>query len=100
MDSKMECMRAQIDRDPQAEGYFSAYSSTLGRVALRKMRYLDSGAPTNESPDFHKPDCGSDNNSYNTESASPIPVTNDHPVSSSSFHNAVPASASNSSTSY
>jgi hypothetical protein len=38
----MECMRVQIDRDPQAEGYFSAYSPSLGRVALRKTRYLES----------------------------------------------------------
>ncbi|HWF08091.1 MAG TPA: OB-fold nucleic acid binding domain-containing protein [Bryobacteraceae bacterium] len=42
MDSKMECMRAQIDKDPQSEGYFSAYSSSMGRVALRKTRYLES----------------------------------------------------------
>ena len=41
MDSKMENMRALIDRDPQAEGYFSAYSPALGRVALRKTRYLE-----------------------------------------------------------
>jgi 3'-5' exoribonuclease len=44
MDSKMECMRAQIDKDPQSEGYFSAYSSSLGRVALRKTRYLESNS--------------------------------------------------------
>jgi len=42
MDSKMECMRALIDRDPQAEGYFSAYSPALSRVALRKTRYMES----------------------------------------------------------
>jgi 3'-5' exoribonuclease len=42
MDSKMENMRALIDKDPQAEGYFSAYSPALGRVALRKARYLES----------------------------------------------------------
>jgi 3'-5' exoribonuclease len=41
MDSKMENMRALIDKDPQSEGYFSAYSPALGRVALRKIRYLD-----------------------------------------------------------
>jgi 3'-5' exoribonuclease len=41
MDSKMENMRALIDKDPQSEGYFSAYSPALGRVALRKTRYLD-----------------------------------------------------------
>jgi hypothetical protein len=41
MDSKMECMRVLIERDPQSEGYFSGYSTTLGRVALRKARYLE-----------------------------------------------------------
>ena len=45
MDSKMECMRAQIEKDPQAEGYFSAYSSSLGRVSLRKGRYLGTETP-------------------------------------------------------
>ena len=42
MDSKMECMRALIEKDPQAEGYFTAYSPPLERVALRKSRYLES----------------------------------------------------------
>jgi len=42
MDSKMECMRVLIDKDPQAEGYFSTYSPALSRVALRKARYLES----------------------------------------------------------
>ena len=42
MDSKMENMRALIDKDPQAEGYFSGYSQALSRVALRKTRYLES----------------------------------------------------------
>jgi 3'-5' exoribonuclease len=43
MDSKMECMRVLIDKDPQAAGYFTTYSPTLTRVALRKGRYLDGG---------------------------------------------------------
>jgi 3'-5' exoribonuclease len=42
MDSKMECMRVLIDKDPQSEGYFTGYSSSLTRSALRKSRYLDS----------------------------------------------------------
>jgi 3'-5' exoribonuclease len=42
MDSKMECMRVLMDKDPQAEGYFTSYSSTLSRAALRKTRYLES----------------------------------------------------------
>ena len=41
MDSKMENMRALIERDPQSVGYFTAYSSALERVALRKARYLE-----------------------------------------------------------
>jgi 3'-5' exoribonuclease len=59
MDSKMECMRVQIDRDPQAEGFFSAYSPSLGRVALRKNRYLESRpaivpeTPVNSSTPLH-----------------------------------------------
>jgi hypothetical protein len=42
MDSKMECMRALIDREPQSAGYFTGYSPSLARVALRKARYLES----------------------------------------------------------
>ena len=55
MDSKMECMRVQIDRDPQAEGYFSAYSPSLGRVALRKTRYLESN-PAGAEPAVSVPE--------------------------------------------
>ena len=40
MDSKMECMRALIEKDPQAEGFFTGYSSSLESIALRKSRYL------------------------------------------------------------
>jgi hypothetical protein len=45
MDSKMEAMRALIEKDPQSEGLFTAYSSSLERVALRKSRYLDPPVP-------------------------------------------------------
>jgi 3'-5' exoribonuclease len=54
MDSKMENMRALIAKDPQSEGYFSAYSSALGRVALRKARYLEknpAGSQLDAAPD-------------------------------------------------
>ena len=54
MDSKMENMRALIDKDPHSEGYFSAYSSVLGRVALRKARYLEknpAGSKLDQAPD-------------------------------------------------
>ena len=40
MDSKMECMRALIEKEPQAEGLFTAWSAPLERTALRKSRYL------------------------------------------------------------
>jgi 3'-5' exoribonuclease len=50
MDSKMECMRALIDKDPQAEGYFSVYSQALSRVALRKARYLTSNPAGTAAP--------------------------------------------------
>jgi 3'-5' exoribonuclease len=50
MDSKMECMRALIDKDPQSEGLFTGYSQSLERVALRKSRYLIGEKP-GEKPD-------------------------------------------------
>jgi 3'-5' exoribonuclease len=43
MDSKMECMRVLIEKEPLAAGYFTGYSSPLERVALRKDRYLSGG---------------------------------------------------------
>jgi 3'-5' exoribonuclease len=46
MDSKMESMRALIEKEPQAEGLFTGYSNSLARVALRKERYLHPGAAT------------------------------------------------------
>ena len=106
MDSKMECMRAQIDRDPQAEGCFSAYSSSLGRVALRKVRYLQTVAPphatgTNDAAgtNIDKPDFAPAASSPSHKQAVP-----DHSSSGASFHNevhnVVPTRASNSSTSY
>ena len=45
MDSKMECMRALIEKDPHSETDFTAYSTTLARVALRKDRYLAAKNP-------------------------------------------------------
>ena len=41
LDSKMECMRALIDRDPQVEGLWTAYNSPMERAALKKRKYLD-----------------------------------------------------------
>jgi len=44
MDSKMECMRALIDRDPQVTGEWTGFNSALDRAALKKSRYLN-GSP-------------------------------------------------------
>jgi 3'-5' exoribonuclease len=54
LDSKMECMRALIEKEPQAEGLFTGYSSSLERIALRKSRYLAglNGQPVPAAPDF------------------------------------------------
>jgi 3'-5' exoribonuclease len=51
MDSKMECMRALIDRDPQIQGVWTGYNSALDRAALKKSKYLDgSPEPVVETP--------------------------------------------------
>ena len=41
MDSKMESMRALMEKDAQTGGLFTPYSPTLERVVLRKQLYLD-----------------------------------------------------------
>jgi 3'-5' exoribonuclease len=63
LDSKMECMRALIDKEPLAEGLFTPWSHSLERVALRKGRYLDpppaaddnSAPPITDGPHFAPP---------------------------------------------
>ena len=41
----MECMRATAEKGAMAEGLFTAWSSPLERVVLRKERYLAGGDP-------------------------------------------------------
>ena len=41
LDSKMESMRALIDRDAQIVGEWTGYNSALDRAALKKDKYLD-----------------------------------------------------------
>lgn len=50
MDSKMECMRALIERDRQVEGCFTTYSSALARTALKKEKYWNGGAEPSPRP--------------------------------------------------
>ncbi len=40
LDSKMEAMRVLSEKDPHADGFFTAWSPTLERTVLRKQRYL------------------------------------------------------------
>ena len=51
MDSKMESMRALIDRDPQITGEWTGYNSALDRSALKKVKYLNGSVePAVEAP--------------------------------------------------
>jgi 3'-5' exoribonuclease len=91
MDSKMECMRVQIDRDPQAEGCFSAYSPSLGRAALRKTRYLESSpVPADSAEKFHS------NNIHSTESPASNSSPSIHPGRAPAPPGFKPVSAANS----
>ncbi len=44
LDSKMECMRALVDKDRQVEGDWTGYSQSLERMVLKKLKYL-AGTP-------------------------------------------------------
>ncbi len=39
LDSKVECTRVLVEKEPLAEGLFTAYSSSMERSLLRKTRY-------------------------------------------------------------
>ena len=54
LDSKMECMRAQIENDRQVEGCFTSYSPALERAALKKDRYLNPPRPPRPQPAAHR----------------------------------------------
>jgi 3'-5' exoribonuclease len=94
MDSKMENMRALIDKDPQSEGYFSAYSPALGRVALRKTRYLEAN-PAGSKPDA-APDISSNGNHPNnihSSTASNLTSNTAAPIHNGSSPTPAPKSA-------
>ncbi len=50
LDSKMECMRAMIDRDNGAGALWTSYNPALERAALRKQRYLEEAPPKPAAP--------------------------------------------------
>src|SRR5579885_73382 len=41
LDSKMDCMRAAVEKDRQIESCWTTYNSALDRVVLKKLRYLE-----------------------------------------------------------
>jgi len=43
LDSKMDCMRALVDKDRQVDGDWTTYSTSLDRVVLKKLKYLSGG---------------------------------------------------------
>jgi 3'-5' exoribonuclease len=45
LDSKMECMRALVEKDRHVEGCWTGYSGTLERSVLKKRKYLDESKP-------------------------------------------------------
>ena len=50
LDSKMECMRAAVERDRLVDGCFTSYVSSMSRVVLKKGKYLDPEAPPKREP--------------------------------------------------
>jgi 3'-5' exoribonuclease len=91
MDSKMECMRALLAKEPQSEGFFTGYSGAMERVALRKSRYLEQtpaprepGKSENDSFDDSKavtPEAGSSSLKASTSTKSgspPLPADPDN----------------------
>ncbi|HBY61673.1 MAG TPA: phosphohydrolase [Solibacterales bacterium] len=54
LDSKMECMRRLIEKDKLVDGYWTGYSASLERSALKKARYLDE-APSAPEPNNAPP---------------------------------------------
>lgn len=48
LDSKMECMRAMVDKDRLQEGHWTTYNASLDRAVLKKLKFLEgsmNGAP-------------------------------------------------------
>jgi 3'-5' exoribonuclease len=63
MDSKMECMRALIEKDQMVEGVWTGYNSVLERSALKKGKFLEPKAKSEPaarpSPAGHAPEAAS-----------------------------------------
>jgi 3'-5' exoribonuclease len=51
MDSKMECMRALIEKDQMVEGVWTGYNSALERSVLKKRKFLELGSKPESKPE-------------------------------------------------
>jgi len=51
MDSKMECMRAFVEKDRLVDGCWTSYISSLDRSVLKKKKYLNEAEATEEAPE-------------------------------------------------
>jgi 3'-5' exoribonuclease len=69
LDSKMEAMRAQFERESSLDGPWTSYNSSLGRPLLNTEKFL---APKKSSPPEDSPDRPEESDS--TESADEIPT--------------------------
>jgi 3'-5' exoribonuclease len=74
MDSKMECMRAQIENDRQVEGCFTSYSPALDRAALKKDKYLNPPPPAAAAPPVPAPAAKP------AATPAPRPIPAEHPL--------------------
>jgi 3'-5' exoribonuclease len=68
MDSKMECMRALIEKDQMVEGVWTGYNSALERSALKKAKFLEGNSKA-EAP-AAKPSPAPSLAAHHSESAS------------------------------
>ena len=94
MDSKMECMRVQLEKDPLAGGFFTGYSPSLERVTLRKARYLNAmEAPSVSEPEVVVPAAEANQSADDFESSNTAPSSGRLPLSAP---NPKPAPAVNS----
>ena len=60
LDSKMESMRAQFEREPDSEEGWTGYNPSLGRPLLNSTKFVARTPPPGEKIEEHKPQPASD----------------------------------------
>jgi len=81
LDSKMESMRSQVDRDRHVDGCWTAYSPSLERSVLKKAKYLaeDSAGESNEIVAAEAVAAGAQPNAASIPPAASVPPSASHP---------------------